>query len=134
MTGPVKRVRITHPRTVAARRASVRPPSREIDEQTELGDVYMRSLIRSQRRLALAVCAAIGVVLTGMGRDGAAGLKRIRAAGGHAIVQDEASSAIYGMPRAALAEAGADHVSSLSAIASAIIGTVPEERLEWLTA
>ena len=73
--------------------------------------------------------ACTGVVLTGMGRDGAAGLKRIRAAGGHAIVQDEASSAIYGMPRAALAEAGADHVSSLSAIASAIIGTIPEERL-----
>jgi two-component system chemotaxis response regulator CheB len=78
--------------------------------------------------------ACTGVVLTGMGRDGAAGLKRIRDAGGRAIVQDEASSAIYGMPRAALAEAGADHVASLSMIASAIIGTVPEERLEWLTA
>jgi two-component system chemotaxis response regulator CheB len=75
-----------------------------------------------------------GVVLTGMGRDGALGLKRIRAGGGHSIVQDEASSAIYGMPRAALAEAGADRVVSLSTMASAIVGMVPGERLEWLTA
>ncbi|MEO6864726.1 MAG: chemotaxis-specific protein-glutamate methyltransferase CheB [Gemmatimonadaceae bacterium] len=75
-----------------------------------------------------------GVVLTGMGRDGSLGLKQIRARGGRAIVQDEASSAIYGMPRAALAEAGADHVVSLSTMANAIIGMVPKERLEWLTA
>jgi hypothetical protein len=72
MTGPVKRVRITHPRTEAARRAPARPPSREIDEQTELGEIYMRSLIRSQRRLALAVCGAIGVVLAGIALAGAA--------------------------------------------------------------
>lgn len=70
-TGPVKRVRITHPRTEAARRAPARTPSREIDEQTELGEVYMRSLIRSQRRLALAVCGAIGVVLAGIALAGA---------------------------------------------------------------
>jgi len=71
-TGPVKRVRITHPRTEAARRAPARAPSREIDEQTELGEIYMRSLIRSQRRLALAVCGAIGVVLAGIALAGAA--------------------------------------------------------------
>ncbi|HEY7898972.1 MAG: chemotaxis-specific protein-glutamate methyltransferase CheB [Gemmatimonadales bacterium] len=75
-----------------------------------------------------------GVVLTGMGRDGSAGLRQIRSAGGRAIVQDEASSAIYGMPRVALAEAGADEVVALSKMASAIIGMVPKERLEWLTA
>jgi two-component system chemotaxis response regulator CheB len=75
-----------------------------------------------------------GVVLTGMGRDGAAGLKVIRAAGGCAIVQDQESSAIYGMPRAALAEAGADHVVPLAMVATAITESVPEERLQWLTA
>ena len=89
-------------------------------------------LFGSAARVFGADCT--GVVLTGMGRDGAAGLREIRAAGGRAIVQDEASSAIYGMPRAALAEAGADHVASLSTIADEIIGMVPKERLEWLTA
>jgi two-component system response regulator WspF len=49
---------------------------------------------------------AAGVVLSGMGRDGAAGLGRLRAAGARTVAQDEATSAVYGMPRAA-AEAGA---------------------------
>lgn len=64
--------------------------------------------------------AAIGIVLTGMGRDGADGLRRIRGAGGLGVVQDRESSIIYGMPQAALAVAGADHISAASDIAQLI--------------
>lgn len=64
--------------------------------------------------------SAVGVVLTGMGRDGAEGLRRIRAAGGVGVVQDRNSAIIYGMPQAALAIAGADHVSAAGDIAQLI--------------
>jgi hypothetical protein len=73
MSRPVRppRVRITHQRTDAVRRAPHRPPAREIDEQTRLGDVYMLSLIRSQRRLAVTVCTGIALLLVGTALVGA---------------------------------------------------------------
>lgn len=76
----------------------------------------------------------VGVVLTGMGRDGSVGLRAVRRAGGLAIVQDEQSSAIYGMPRAALALAGADRVVPLSEVAERIVEMVAEDRKACLTA
>jgi two-component system chemotaxis response regulator CheB len=64
--------------------------------------------------------ACVGVVLTGMGRDGAEGLRAIRDAGGAAIVQDRETSTVYGMPNAALRLAGADCVVPLGGVASAV--------------
>jgi two-component system chemotaxis response regulator CheB len=65
------------------------------------GDVLLRSVATA------AGASGVGIVLTGMGSDGAAGLADVRRAGGLTIAQDEASSAVFGMPRAA-AERGAE--------------------------
>lgn len=56
---------VTSPRMRAARRPR-RPVTREIDEQTGLGEAYMRSLVRAQLRLGLGVCAALAVVVGGL--------------------------------------------------------------------
>ncbi|MDE1181251.1 chemotaxis response regulator protein-glutamate methylesterase [Paraburkholderia sp.] len=56
---------------------------------------------------------AVGVILTGMGRDGAAGLLDMRKAGAHTLAQDEASCIVFGMPREAIAMGGAVEVASL---------------------
>jgi hypothetical protein len=65
MTDPGRRVRVTSPRAAATRRRRVTGAS-EIDAQTDLGAVYMSSLLRSQLRLALLVLAALGVLVAGL--------------------------------------------------------------------
>jgi two-component system response regulator WspF len=66
---------------------------------------------------------AIGVLLTGMGRDGAKGLKTLRNKGYYTIAQDEATSAVYGMPKAAVTLGAAVDVLPLERIAHRLIDT-----------
>jgi two-component system, chemotaxis family, protein-glutamate methylesterase/glutaminase len=77
--------------------------------------------------------ACVGVVLTGMGRDGSAGLAAIRAAGGGAVVQDRGSATIYGMPQSALEAAGADVVAPLGSIAASVSELIDVRRALWNT-
>ncbi|MEZ4443627.1 MAG: chemotaxis response regulator protein-glutamate methylesterase [Polyangiaceae bacterium] len=64
---------------------------------------------------------AVGVLLTGMGEDGARGLLKMRQAGATTIAQDEESCVVYGMPRAAVERGAAEHVLPLNRVAAAIM-------------
>jgi two-component system chemotaxis response regulator CheB len=75
-------------------------------------DVTMISAARIYGRRAVAV------VMTGMGKDGAAGALAIKRADGKTLAQDQASSVIYGMPRAAIDAGAIDEVAALSDIAA----------------
>src|SRR5205823_1208723 len=70
---------------------------------------------------SVARCAgdnAVGVLLTGMGDDGARGLLRLRQAGAHTIAQDEASSVVFGMPMEAVKRGAAEAVVPLDEVAA----------------
>ena len=79
-------------------------------------DVTMRSAARSRPGRVL------GILLTGMGEDGAEGMATIRAGGGVTIAESEASCVVYGMPRAAVRCGGATWVLSLGEIAGVLGG------------
>ncbi len=84
-------------------------------------DVLLRSVARH--------CGqnAVGVLLTGMGDDGASGLMEMREQGAHTIAQDEASSVVFGMPKAALDIGAAVEVRPLSRMAVAILSAFAPE-------
>jgi two-component system chemotaxis response regulator CheB len=67
---------------------------------------------------------AVGVILTGMGRDGAAGMREMHDAGAWNIAQDEDSCVVFGMPKEAINSGGVDEVLPLKAIARAVIGQI----------
>jgi two-component system chemotaxis response regulator CheB len=71
---------------------------------------------------------AVGVILTGMGADGAEGLKAMRAAGAITIAQDEQTSVVFGMPKAAIENGAAQHVLPLERISGSVLGFLrPQE-------
>jgi len=78
-------------------------------------DVLFGSLVAHHPR------AGIGVVLTGMGTDGAGGLLRLRAAGWHTIAQDEATCVVYGMPRAAVEVRAAVEILPLALVGPTLV-------------
>ena len=80
---------------------------------------------------AAAVCGAqtVGVLLTGMGRDGAEGLRQLRASGALTIAQDEPTSVVWGMPAAALALGAVEIELPLPQIGAALSDAVEPERV-----
>lgn len=67
---------------------------------------------------------AVGAILTGMGNDGAEGLLEMKRNGADTLAQDEASCVVFGMPKEAIANGGADHVLPLDAIPAKILELV----------
>jgi two-component system chemotaxis response regulator CheB len=65
---------------------------------------------------------AVGVILTGMGKDGAAGMLEMKEAGAHNFAQDEASCVVFGMPREAIALGAAHEIGALGALPGMVLG------------
>ena len=78
-------------------------------------DVLMRSVAREYSS------RGVGVIMTGMGRDGAEGLRELRARGGYVIAQDRSSSVIFGMNKEVVQNGDAHEVVPVNAIASRLL-------------
>jgi two-component system chemotaxis response regulator CheB len=85
------------------------------DRYCPSGDILFESVAQVYQN------RAIGVILTGMGDDGAQGLRLLRAAGSPTLAQDEASCVVYGMPHAAVLAGAVAQTLPLNAIGSAIL-------------
>jgi two-component system, chemotaxis family, protein-glutamate methylesterase/glutaminase len=100
-----------HPWQPASSRARLRPPPRL---------VFLSPDVLFHAAAEAVGAEAVGVLLTGMGRDGAEGLQAMHTAGALTLVQDEASSVVWGMPKAALDLGAADEVLPLEQMAARI--------------
>jgi two-component system chemotaxis response regulator CheB len=89
----------------------------ELDPGPEVGGFKPSCDVLLSTAAAAFGAQSIGVVLTGMGRDGALGLLEIRKRGGHTLAQDEATSVVFGMPGEAIALGAAEAVLPLEEIA-----------------
>ncbi|NEQ25618.1 MAG: chemotaxis response regulator protein-glutamate methylesterase [Microcoleus sp. SIO2G3] len=83
-------------------------------------DVFFKSAAKHWRS------KGVGVLLTGMGRDGAMGLGLLRSAGWHTIAQDQSSCVVYGMPKAAVELGAVTEVLPVDAIASALVKKISD--------
>jgi two-component system chemotaxis response regulator CheB len=119
---------------VVAGRALIAPGDRHLVLVKEGGRLFVRlsaePLVNHHRPsvdvlfssvAAVAGGAAVGVLLTGMGSDGAVGLLAMREAGARTLAQDEASSVVYGMPREALAKGAVDEVVPIDRLAGRLL-------------
>ncbi len=70
---------------------------------------------------------AIGVILTGMGKDGAQGMLEMKQAGAYNFAQDEASCVVYGMPKEAVAMGAVDEIVPLSEMASRVLARLAKQ-------
>lgn len=73
---------------------------------------------------------AVGVIMTGMGGDGAKGLLAMRNAGAYTLAQDEKSSVVYGMPKEAVKLGAVDKVVPLSSITRQTLRSINYEMIE----
>jgi two-component system chemotaxis response regulator CheB len=87
----------------------------KVQRQRPAVDVLFQSVARA------APTSSIGVILTGMGADGAQGIHAMKQAGARTIAQDEHSCVVFGMPKEAIATGGVDQVLPLEQIAAAIM-------------
>jgi len=93
----------------------------QLDGATGRIDGYLPNIdVTMESVAAFAGAMSIGVVLTGMGSDGARGAKAIKNAGGYVVAQDEATSVIFGMPAEAIKSGAVDQVLGIDDIYSSI--------------
>jgi two-component system chemotaxis response regulator CheB len=72
---------------------------------------------------------AVGAILTGMGDDGARGLLNMRNAGAHTIAQDEASCVVFGMPKEAIKQGGAEVILPLERVTDQLVRFVSARQM-----